>query len=180
MPLREYHTIRAVHRGVKALTHRSWAVAAAAAAPDRPAPPSPVASDTGIPAGPDRSKAGGHIRQHIPQRRRRPTPSRWPARSPADAGSDHVLKLQEPFLPPRGQWPSGPVSMPLRRSLDEGFRQNRAKRPCPAVVLFFPDPTETDPGLCRMQPPGAHPVSPERQPCARPPVLHTVPVLHWP
>ena len=137
MPFREYHTIRAVHRVVKALPHRSWAVAAAAAAPDRPAPPSPVASDTGIPAGPDRSKAGGHIRQHIPQRRRRPTPSRWRACWPADAGSDHVLKRQEPFPPPRGQWPPGPVSVPLRRSLDEGFRQNRAKARFQGLFYFF-------------------------------------------
>ena len=55
------------------------------------APPSWVASGTGIPADPDRSKASGHTQRSTPPEPRRPTPSRWPAGSLADAGRDRVL-----------------------------------------------------------------------------------------
>ena len=144
------------------------------------APPSWVASGTGIPADPDRSKASGHTQRSTPPEPRRPTPSRWPEGSPEDAGRDRVLKPDGPFPAARAQWPPEPVFVPLRRSHDDRFRLNRANRPFPGVVLTFPAPTAADPRPCRNRPLRAHPDSPENPPFEPVPVLHTVPMLHRP
>ena len=96
--------------------------------------------------------------------------------SPADAGSDHVLKRRNLF-PHQGvngrldQFPC--LSVALRTKDFVRIGQNARASGCSSFSHSHGDGPNG-------WPPGAHPVSPERQPCARPPVLYAVPVLHRP